>query len=168
MEEFPLVASGEGWTVWGLGTDDPEAHVFVAESEQLGGLSGQYDSGPPRAGRVSDKNGVPNREGPAWNWYLPGRSRVVASSRPPERTARNSADEADAPVNTPSPHPVTDHSPVDPATTGAGSDVLAPGLPHAMKCAPTTAIRRCTSSAKSRRRRSSTSGCGPRATGWAI
>jgi hypothetical protein len=129
VEEFAVVRN-DRWTVWGQGDVDPEVRVFVAESAELGGLRGQYDAGPPRAGRVSDPQGRLYAEGPAWNWYLPGGSTAVASSRPQAET--NSADPG-APVSRPSTHPVVGQPAVAPATIAAQPELLQQGLPHAMK-----------------------------------
>jgi hypothetical protein len=131
--EFPLVIQNERWSVWGQGAEDPEVRVFVAESEALGGLRGQYDAGPPRAGQVGDSQGRLYSEGPAWNWYLPGGSAPVGSSRPESDVRSELSQDPGAPVSVPSPHPVTDHPPVDPAITAAQPEILGAGLPHQMK-----------------------------------
>ena len=133
VEEFPVVIQNERWTVWGQGAEEADARVFVAESQALGGLRGQYDAGPPKAGRVADPEGRLYSEGPAWNWYLPGGSAAVASSRPKTDLRSELSEDPGAPVSVPSPHPVTDRPPVDPSLTAARPRTLGSGLPHAMK-----------------------------------
>jgi hypothetical protein len=133
VDEFPVVIQNERWTVRGQGDEDPETRVFVAESQELGGLRGQYDAGPPKAGRVGDPEGRLYSEGPAWNWYLPGGSAVVASSRPKTDVRSELSQDPGAPVSVPSPHPVTDGPAVDPSRTAARPHILESGLPHAMK-----------------------------------
>ncbi|HXA58598.1 MAG TPA: hypothetical protein VNW94_05495 [Streptosporangiaceae bacterium] len=133
VAEFPVVVQNEWWTVWGQGAEDPELRVLVAESGALGGLRGQYDAGPPKAGRVSDRAGRLYAEGPAWNWYLPGQSAPVASSRPETNVGWVPAEDAGAPVSVPSPYPVVDRPVVPSSVTAARPELLAAGLPHALK-----------------------------------
>ncbi|GAA4509200.1 hypothetical protein GCM10023191_070070 [Actinoallomurus oryzae] len=132
-EEFPIVVRDEWWTVWGAGAEDPDLRVFVAKSRALGGLRGQYDAESPKAGRVSDDQGRLYAEGPAWNWYLPGRSAAVASSRPSTDEHPSDPQAAGVPLRRTSRYPVTDRPSADPAFTAARPGTLAAGLPHVMK-----------------------------------
>jgi hypothetical protein len=131
VEEFPVVANHGGWTVWGQGSEYPEDRVFVAENQALGGLRGQYDSESPKAGRVGDPAGTLYAEGPAWNWYLPGYGRVVASSRPGQ-VHTSDVERLGAPLNPPPEYEVSDSPVVDPSLTAALPGLLDHGLPHAM------------------------------------
>ncbi|WP_230543806.1 lonely Cys domain-containing protein, partial [Streptomyces griseus] len=113
VAEFPVADSTERHTVWGFGEDDPDYYAFVAEIPSLG-LRGEYTSDGPSAGGVTDMSGRIHRDGPAWNWYLPGRG-LVASSR--LETRKGVAEPV--PVGWPATGPVSPTPPVDPAVVAA-------------------------------------------------
>ncbi len=130
VEEFPEVGAPEGWSMRGQGSDVPEGRVFVAENTALGGLRGQYDTAAPKAGRVADSSGRLYSEGPAWNWYLPGRNGVVASSRPITDARRGVEG---APAGLARRHRVRDTPPVEPSSVAALPRMLDGGLPHTVR-----------------------------------
>ncbi|MFD4763289.1 hypothetical protein ACFWOJ_31890 [Streptomyces sp. NPDC058439] len=132
LYDFPVAVSTDRHTVWGYGQDDPDFHVFAAEVPSLG-LRGEYNPEGPSAGRVTDMTGRVYSDGPAWDWYLPGRG-LVASSR--LLTVPLSADETDpspVPVGWPATGPVSPAPAVAPATVAADPSALAGGtLPEAL------------------------------------
>ncbi|MYS26331.1 lonely Cys domain-containing protein, partial [Streptomyces sp. SID7804] len=132
LSEFPVVAADDRHTVWGFGQDDPALHVFTAEVPSLG-LRGEYTADGPSAGGVTDMDGRLYSDGPAWDWYLPGRG-LVASSRLSTRPQDPSdPDSPPVPVAWPATGPVSPTPPVDPATVAADPAALAGAtLPDAL------------------------------------
>ncbi|WP_241191730.1 lonely Cys domain-containing protein, partial [Streptomyces sp. ADI97-07] len=132
LEAFPVADSTDRHTVWGFGQDDPDFHVFAAEIPALG-LRGEYRSEGPSAGGVTDMSGRVYTEGPAWDWYMPGRG-LVASSRlltVPHTPAPDGP--PPVPAGWPATGPVSPTPPVDPATVAADPAALAGStLPEAL------------------------------------
>ncbi|MFE4690582.1 lonely Cys domain-containing protein, partial [Streptomyces sp. NPDC056749] len=118
LEEFPVAVSTDRHTVWGYGQDDPDFHVFVAEIPSLG-LRGEYNATGPSAGGVTDMAGRVYSEGPAWDWYLPGRGLVASSRLSTVDTAPGEPDPSPVPAGWPATGPVSTTPPVDPATVAA-------------------------------------------------
>ncbi|WP_444545237.1 scabin-related ADP-ribosyltransferase, partial [Streptomyces bluensis] len=132
VAEFPVVFDDGRVTVWGQGQDDQDLHVFVAEIPGLG-LRGIYNPDGPSAGRVSDQQGRLFSDGPAWDWYLPGRG-LVASSRVADFQRRSDNPEAGpVPVVPPATERVSATPPVDPAVVAASPETPVNGpLPDAL------------------------------------
>ncbi|MGW2539053.1 lonely Cys domain-containing protein, partial [Streptomyces sp. NPDC001499] len=132
LEAFPVAASTDRHTVWGFGQEDPEFHVFVAEIPSLG-VRGEYTPDGPSAGGVTDMAGRVYSDGPAWDWYLPGRGLVASSRLLTEPHMATEDGPPPVPVVWPATGPVSSAPPVDPATVAADPAALAGSkLPDAL------------------------------------
>ncbi|WP_371934390.1 lonely Cys domain-containing protein [Streptomyces glycanivorans] len=132
LEAFPVATSTDRHTVWGYGQEDAEFHVFVAEIPALG-LRGEYNSDGPSAGGVTDMAGKVYSDGPAWDWYLPGRGLVASSRLLTEPHTATEDGPPPVPVIWPATGPVSSAPPVDPATVAADPAALAGStLPDAL------------------------------------
>ncbi|WP_221354057.1 lonely Cys domain-containing protein [Streptomyces beigongshangae] len=123
LDGFPVAGSTDRHTVWGYGQDDPDLHVFVAEIPSLG-LRGEYTSDGPSAGGVTDMAGRVHFDGPAWNWYLPGRGLVASSRLLTEPGTADPREPSPVPVGWPATGPVSPTPPVDPAAVAADPAAL--------------------------------------------